>query len=315
MAHEADLSRAELLEVITELSGQDVTFLEPLTEGESTRVFRARSRSGGDLVVRVQKRRLISFAEEAWAMTQCREAGVPVPDVLGFRLADDGKGDVMLMRRARGRALEAVLPDLDAAEKERVWTNVGRVLERLHCIPVSSFGFLRETDDHAPIQGADWHTYAQKLLEYREYDVPALQRAGLTLSEIGGLLELVRAVGELPYDSPVLAHGDLGADHIYVDGDLNVVDIIDFGMAQGSAAPLDFGVLHMYHPDIDPAWLIAADPALLQVPGRDLEREALLHKVNVGMSYLAEATRRGDDSFRDIAVFGLRAWLADDGTG
>ena len=77
------LGSETLITLVTQVTGQAVTALEPLAKGESTAAYRVATQDD-DLVVRIQKRGVIGFAEEAWAMRRCLEVGLPVPEVLGI---------------------------------------------------------------------------------------------------------------------------------------------------------------------------------------------------------------------------------------
>lgn len=64
----------------------------------------------------------------------------------------------------------------------------------------------------------------------------------------------------------------------------------------------------MFHPEVELAWLTegyGGGP----FAAAGFEREVLAQQVNVAMSYLAENLRLGDETHKDVAVMGLRAWL------
>lgn len=299
-----------LAALVTQMTGRAATALEPLAQGESTAAYRVTTREGDDLIVRVQKRGVTGFAEEAWAMRRCREVGLPVPEVYGVsRVGTDTPADAMVMAAARGRSLADVMASLSQAELAQVFSGVGKALGKMHEIPVSHFGWLREAEDGSEGESnTDWTAFARALLAARQEDAPPLEQAGLTRAEVEGLLGIVSSLQDLPYAQPVLCHGDLGADHLFVDDDLNLVGIIDFGLAQGGRSSLDVGVLQMFHPEVELAWL-AEGYGVGPWSGEGFGREVLMHQANVGMMHLAESMRRGDESFKDIAVFGLRSWL------
>ena len=140
-------------------------------------------------------------------------------------------------------------------------------------------------------------TFAKTLLTFRQKDAPELERAGLTPTEVGGLLRIVSQMRDLPYGQPVLCDGDLGADHLFVGDDLELTGVIDFGMAQGGAPALDVGVLRMFHPEIELAWL-AEGYGGGPFTAEGFEREVLAQQVDVAMSYLAENLRRGTRATR-----------------
>lgn len=304
------VSLETLTALVTQVTGRAVTALEPLTQGEATAAYHVTNQEGDDLIVRVQKHGVTGFAEEAWAMQCCREAGLPVPEVYGVgQLGPDTSRDVMVMAAARGRSLGEIMGSLDRAELARVFADVGSALRKLHGIPVGHFGWLREAESgNTDEASTNWTAFARALLAAREEDAPALEQAGLTQTEVEGLLAIVSRLQDLPYTRPVLCHGDLGADHLFVDDDLNLVGIIDFGLAQGGSPALDVGVLQMFHPEVELAWL-AEGYGSTPLSGEGFGREVLMHQVNVGTMHLAESMRRGNESFKDIAVFGLRSWL------
>lgn len=298
-----------LADFIAKTTGREAASFEALTGGDANATYRITTHGGDDLIVRVQEHGVTGFAEEAWAMDRCREAGLPVPEIYGVsQLGTDTLRDAMVMASARGRPLAEVMPSLSQDELARVFAGVGSALRRLHGIPVGRFGWLRG-EDNVGEAGTRWTDFAETLLTERQKDAPVLEQAGLTHAEVEGLLKMVSGMRNLPYEQPVLCHGDLGADHLFVDDELNLVSVIDFGMAQGGAPALDIGVLQMFHPEVELAWLAEGygTGTLLE---EGFGREVLLHQTNVGMMHLAESMRQGNESFKDIAVFGLRSWLA-----
>lgn len=298
----------EIAAFVTRTTGRSVAALWPLAGGEANATYRATTDEGETLIVRVQGRGVTGFAEEARAMRQSREAGVPVPEVYGVgQIGTDAPADAMVMASAKGRPLAEVMGSLSRAELTRVFVGVGEALRKLHAVPVAHFGWLRREADEGEAD-SDWATFAKTLLAFRQKDTPELERAGLTRGEVEGLLGVVSSLQDLPYKQPVLCHGDLGADHLFVGDDLELTGVIDFGMAQGGAPALDVGVLRMFHPEVELAWL-AEGYGGGPLAEESFEREVLMHQVDVAMSYLAANLRRGDETYKDVAVMGLRSWL------
>lgn len=298
----------EIAAFVTRATDRAVAALKPLTGGEANATYRATTDEDETLIVRVQGRGVISFAEEARAMAQGREAGVPVPEVYGMGQVGIGaRHDAMVMAVAKGRPLAEVMGSLSRADLARVFVGVWDALRRLHTVRVAHFGWLRREADEGEAD-SDWVAYAKNLSAFRQKDVPELERVGLTPTEVGGLLRIVSQMRDLPYGQPVLCHGDLGADHLFVGDDLELTGVIDFGMAQGGALALDVGVLRMFHPEVELAWL-AEGYGGGPFAAAGFEREVLAQQVNLAMSYLAENLRRGDETYKDVAVMGLRSWL------
>ena len=144
------------------------------------------------------------------------------------------------------------------------------------------------------------------MVRERRADVPVLQSAGLTEAETDALLAIVRIMPTLSAPRPVLCHGDLGMDHIFVDDALKVTGLIDFGNWQGGPRELDFAVLTMYHPDVRLAWL---EPTYAAPVDREFNRRVLVEQVSVMMGFLAHDLRQGNADYAALAVQGMRAAL------
>ncbi len=154
---------------------------------------------------------------------------------------------------------------------------------------------------------ADWKSRALAAVRGRAADVPILQNAGLTEAETDALMDVVRVMPTLSAPSPVLCHGDLGMDHLFVDDALTLTGVIDFGMWQGGPRELDFAVLSMYHPDVQLAWL---EQSYQNAPfAGEFYRRMLIEQVNVEMGFLAHDLRQGNTDYLALAVQGTRATL------
>ena len=107
-----------------------------------------------------------------------------------------------------------------------------------HMVPVSDFGLLLTT----PQKAADWAAYVHQLVADRRADMPFLVEAGLNESEVTALMQIVETLARYHCQEPVLCHGDLSMDHVFVDDDLQLCGIIDFGPSQGGEGPDRAGV-------------------------------------------------------------------------
>ena len=289
--------------------GTQVTGLERVTQGYANEVYVADLASSERVIVRIRRRSVTSFASEGWALEAARSAGVPVPEVYALGVLGAGGGlEVMLLSLVPGRPLGELWPGLSEQERRLVMGHVGRVLQRLH---LATDGWGRRSDDGS-WEFSSWRERAEAEVQGREADVPTLREAGLSESETDGLMAAVRAMLGVSGPTPGLCHGDLGMDHLFVDNDLNVTGVIDFGMWRGGPCELDFAVLRMYHPDVSLAWLEAgygAGPF-----DKDFYRRVLSEQIAVGMGFLAHDLRLGDADYLDLALLGLRgslrAWRA-----
>ncbi|MGH2461267.1 MAG: phosphotransferase family protein [Chloroflexota bacterium] len=298
-----------IADVVKNVTGQDVTSHQRIVQGYANEVYRVGTRQGSQFIVRIQRHAAVGFVEEAWAMTRCRAAGAPVPEVDGVTTVDvDGQShEIMILEPVAGRALSDVVMELTPRERELIFTQVGTVISTIHGIEVDGFGRLRP--------GGHWESpnresYTQAILHQRSRDVPALIQAGLHETEVDSLLELLARLPTVAWSQPVLCHADLTMSHLFVDDQLNLTGVIDFGQWRGGPPALDFAVLRMYHPEVDLAWLkrgyqnqaIFDDTFPLQI---------LIHQANMTIGYLGYDIPRGNTDYLSDALFGLRAILRD----
>lgn len=89
----------------------------------------------------------------------------------------------------------------------------------------------------------------------RTAERPQLLAAGLRADEIDAIFSITLA-GDPPLDhQPVLCHGDLGQDHIFVDANLTLTGVIDFGEFQGGLPIVDFARLSLGCSPEELAWV------------------------------------------------------------
>lgn len=293
--------------LVNETVGSSVATSEQIVREYANEVYQVRTTTGDRLIVRIQQHGVVGFETEAWAMARCRESGIPVPHVHGITRTgpEQRRKDVMVLDQARGKSLAEWLPVLDFDQRAHVFQQVGAALRRIHGITLDDFGPLRSRGAGA---GREWRDYVDQVVTDRRNDMPDLVRAGLDESEASALLEIVTTLSTYPCAQPVLCHGDLADEHIFIDEDLNVTGIIDFGMAQGGPGVLDIAVLLMFHPDVELAWLADGYGAGVADDART-RTMIVAHQANIGMSYLAHNTREGNHDSTEIALLGLRGLL------
>lgn len=68
--------------LVKRATGEKALAREKIARGYDSEVYLVHTRNDGDVVVRIRHHGGAPFADEAWALAQCRSAGVPVPDVL-----------------------------------------------------------------------------------------------------------------------------------------------------------------------------------------------------------------------------------------
>jgi aminoglycoside phosphotransferase (APT) family kinase protein len=122
----------------------------------------------------------------------------------------------------------------------------GRTLRTLHSFVMPGDG---RPDDHG--RWGDPVTGLRRYLAAVREDTRHLPTAGLTGAEVARVIELLdRPVVPLD-DPPVLCHGDLSPEHVFVDAALRVVGLIDWGQWSAGPAASDLADVVMRHPPAD----------------------------------------------------------------
>lgn len=169
-------------------------------------------------------------------------------------------------------------PLLGGAPPRRLATVLGRFLHDLHAVEPSAVAGLVDTEDAAP---ATWLT---------------------DLAGPADFVEVVRASVPPPPSQRVLAHADLGAEHILVDGD-SVTGIIDWTDAAITDPALDFARVYR---DFGPTFL---DDALQSYGGLAGARPRIEYYARcAALEDLSYGRRYGRKDYVDAAKRSF-AWL------
>lgn len=157
------------------------------------------------------------------------EEGIPVPELVGSGRIADGDGVVwayLITRYCAARPFSEIRGELSAGEAASVAVELGRIVGRLHALDPGRFG------DAAPAR-----VWRDVVSERRRSAAGELVAAGVLDDAIAGPLEalLDGAIGSDLAGSRVVAHGDLGGDHVLCarDGEgWRIAALIDFGDAK-----------------------------------------------------------------------------------
>lgn len=287
-----------------DLGGLSIDSLTRVAEGYANEVYVATTEHQRDIVIRIQLRGRMSFEQETWAMEQCRLATLPVPQVLGVTTWEDARGnhDLMTIEKAPGRPLADVMDTLNTEQLRTVFGHIGAALQIMHGITVEHFG---------PIGAgatSSWADYVRETMDARRADTIAAIAAGLTQPETDSVLAIIGHLKEISCEMPSLCHGDISADHLFIDEALNLSGIIDFGMCQGGPGALDLAVLTMFHPNVQLDWLWRGYAHGQDIPAM-YPRDILACQANVAMTYLAHDFRLGNTDSREVVLGGLRSIL------
>ncbi|MGW0228101.1 phosphotransferase family protein [Actinopolymorpha singaporensis] len=300
------VSASTVVETARRATGEGVRACERIVRGHVNEVYRVRTDSK-TFFVRIDRSGDADFAAEAWAMGEARRVHVPVPDVvLVDRVRDDEEDlPVMVLSALPGRPLADVEAELSPVRLRAVLTDAGRLLATLHSV--------RTPGVWKPEADGRWNTWDEirdGVLAERRSERPELRSAGLSESEATVVLELVaRCVDEYPWNDPVLCHGDFVPDHIFVDDDLRITGLLDFGMFHGGPPVSDLAYLRLVRPDLNQDGLLAGYG--VSAEDREWLRQRDLHAVTHAVGYVAHSVRVGNAVQTAAYVRSLRS-LVDD---
>lgn len=246
------LPRSMVVELAERSTGIEAVQVQRLISGDENEVYRVELWDGSAVYPRITwpgKDAVLKGRRETWAMEQARSVGVPVPEVLADHPigSDDGERFAIVVAGSPGRQLSSLLPSLTTSERREAMVDLGRCLAKLHCVSMPGAG-VPEDDGSWP----DPHTHRHGYLAARLDGCSRLSVAGLSRSEIAAVTRHpTDNVNLLVPDKPVLCHGDLGPEHVFLDGDLHVCGLIDWGMWNAGSAAGDLASVAIRHDDAD----------------------------------------------------------------
>jgi len=162
---------------------------------------------------------------------------IPVPKIRAagelFAGSSDWNWPYMVVSRVPGRVLEADWKDLTTETRQRLMSEVGSIMSRVHKVAPSAA--LGET--FRKVWPGGFAAFLQRQLE-------ALQlNPELAILPIRDDIQAMQ-VGSVGPAWPVILHGDLEASHVFWDGE-HVTGLIDFGDAKLGDPLYDFVALRL----------------------------------------------------------------------
>src|SRR5689334_9065171 len=153
-------SEQVIFDLVKRATGQQAIAREKIVRGYDSEVYIVQTRQSGDVAVRIRHHGGAPFADEAWAIAQCRAVGVPAPEVLLVEIITIAgqPREVMVQRRVPGRALSEIEGDLTPDQRAAVWRQAGAALGAIHSIHVG--GFYKRCPDGS-WDFPDWESISQ----------------------------------------------------------------------------------------------------------------------------------------------------------
>jgi len=191
------------------------------------------------------------------------EESIPVPDPVGSGQVADADGvawDYLITRFCPARPFSEIRQELSNGEAVSLAEQLGRMVRRLHSLDPSRFA-----------NAGTRRNWSDLVNTRRRAAVSELIAAGVLDAGLEGPLSalLDDAIAADLAKSRVVAHGDLGADHVLCsrsDGGWRIEALIDFGDAKIGVPEDEWMPIWMGFCELDPtlarAFLDAYDPAL-----------------------------------------------------
>jgi aminoglycoside phosphotransferase (APT) family kinase protein len=221
--------------VVRSVCGQASRRVVRLTGGEVNETYRVDLSSGVAVVVRIARRPVPWFVDEAHVMAQARAVGVPTPEVLGVEQVDHD-GELLsfsIQRLVTGVSLGELASDLPTSDLERLVLDAGELLGRVHTVAPGR-GILHELT-----------VPDERFIAFRVGVVSrALGPTAAAVVERGAEL-LTEAVTTLPAPRLSLAHSDWLPKHLLID-DGAIVGVIDWERAGPAPPALDLACWEVF---------------------------------------------------------------------
>ncbi len=283
-----------IFDLVKRATSQEPVRRAKIVRGYENEVYYVETRQAAAFIVKIRRFGTVPFHQEAWAMKRCREAGVPVSEVLLVDMVESNGEllEAMVQCRALGQRLNDVLWRLDKPALDSVLHQVGEVLGCIHSVQVEGFG-RRHADGTwdfstwEPIMASAVRNIGQK----KEH----ILQAGFSEQEFELMMTMLQKyLDEFPCHRPVLCHGDIEPDHIFIGEDLNISGVIDFGQFQGGPPILDFIHLSFVQPELDlePIKIGYPDKALIE---NRFDRRLYLQRLAFLMGCVAHTIMMGDE--------------------
>jgi len=279
-----------VLEIVARATGEKPVSRTKLMRGNDNEVYVVATASGTAYVMRIQRAGEIELQAEAALIEEARKAGAPAPRVyLASVLEHEGEQlEFMVQDRVPGRPLGEVEAGLSEDDWARVSRDAGRALGQIHSVRAGGF-YMRHADGSWDFP--DWQSVMDSTLRDRGSEKEWILAAGFSDDEFAQMMRLIeRYVMEFDCPEPVLCHADFLPEHIFVDDELRVCGVIDFGMAQGGHPIHDFATLAMVRTGLTPERVLIGYPASDFVRDR-FDLRLHLHRLALEMGFLAHHVR------------------------
>ncbi|OGH11207.1 hypothetical protein A3F59_06375 [Candidatus Roizmanbacteria bacterium RIFCSPHIGHO2_12_FULL_38_13] len=229
---------------------QKATNLSPISrkkivKGYDNEVYEIETKEGNTSIIRIKHFGESSMKQEEWVINQYKNAGVPVPEVykVGTFQVNDKEYEYMIQKKVVGQPLGEIKKQLTPEQLDEIYESAGKALRKLHSVKVDGFYKRHESGIW---DFTEWYKLANSDVVDRGKESSFLIQSGFTEEELKQMIKYLEIYrDEFTCKQPVLCHGDYLEEHIFIDNNLNIIAIIDFGMYRGDHPIHDFARLYM----------------------------------------------------------------------
>ena len=285
-----------IFDVVRSTTGQQPLQRAKIIAGYDSEVYSVETDNGG-VIVKINHHGRIGYKQEAWAMEQASLQGVPVPHVYAIVTAKVDKTplEFMILEQVEGVSLQDQRTHISSQKFENVLKEAGSILACIHKVHVN--GCWRRKDN-GKWQYSQWKAVIESMIDGRKSETQFLIEGGLKENYVREILERAKRRVEVQNSlKSVLNHGDFMPEHIYIDDDLNIKGIIDFGDSRAAPNIYDFAFIKLIGPNIPIHALLAGYGDIgVEDPEDEICDLALL--IGLGhMSYNVQKKRKPEVEF------------------
>lgn len=245
-------------DAVKEGTGLGLLSKERIIAGEVNEVYDITLVNNKHVILRISQEGKPNFQQEKWAISQCKKAGVPIPEIIFIKYVsvENKQRSLCLMEKMEGKPLERGginFDKLNLETKKDLIRQAGEILSRIHSIATTGFGWIIGEGK------AEYSTFQELVQEKAARQGKFEEIAageGLNKSIIPRAFKVIGQFTEAySKQIPKLNHGDYSHKHFMVTGN-KIVGILDWGSVRSDSPIYDFSTWDYWFGDYIPTdWL------------------------------------------------------------
>jgi aminoglycoside phosphotransferase (APT) family kinase protein len=276
-----------LEKVVKSAVGYGIRNKQKVIAGEINEVYDIAPTESDNIIVRISREKHSRFEAEKWALDRCKDAGVPVPQILLLSEVEtsEEKLHICVENKIEGVSLEKLIKQkaLSQAEINDLTISAGEILSRIHSIKTKNFGEINS------LGVGEFETWSEYMLEQNKNSDVVLEKAksmGVDTRLIQQALAILKENQDSYKDiDSRLAHSDYGIKHMLVhEGKIN--GIIDFENCRAADIVYDFSWWKYFEKNRPPVkWLMEGYKRSGNL-GENFDARMHLVKIRIALSLL-----------------------------